>query len=116
MDWGSREGEKYDMWADLVSEIFCIHGRDYPFPGEANRSRVRFRPVLQSSGYKRPGFKVWGLFRQTSISSEFKIDFFSKYGMPENFAPVHADIKSKTNSGCQSKSKDERRDIPAPAR
>ena len=37
---------------------------------------VRFRPGLLSSGFKRPGFGVWGSNRPTSTSSGFKMDFF----------------------------------------
>ena len=39
-------------------------------------SRVRFRPGLLSSGFKRPGFGVQGSNRPTSTSSGFKMDFF----------------------------------------
>ena len=38
--------------------------------------RVRFRPGLLSSGFKRPGFGVRGSNRPTSTSSGFKMDFF----------------------------------------
>jgi hypothetical protein len=69
-------GDESDMRTRLVSETISIPGRDYHYPGEPNRSRVRFRPGLQSSGYKRQGFEVQGSFRQTSTSSGFRIDFF----------------------------------------
>jgi hypothetical protein len=69
-------GDESNMWTCLVSETISIPGRDYPYPGEPNRSRVQFRPGLQSSGYKRQGFEVQGSFRLTSTSSGFRIDFF----------------------------------------
>lgn len=40
--------------------------------------RVRFRPGLLSSGFKRPGFEVQGSNRLTSTSSGFKMDFFQQ--------------------------------------
>jgi hypothetical protein len=52
----TREEDEYDIRACPVSEIIGISGQDYPFPGEPNKSRVRFRPGLQSLGYKRHGF------------------------------------------------------------
>jgi hypothetical protein len=64
------------MRACLISEIISIPGGDYLYPGEPNRSKVQYRPGLQSSGYKRQGFEVQGSFRQTSTSSGFRIDFF----------------------------------------
>jgi hypothetical protein len=73
MDW---EGDESDMRIRLVSETISILGGDYPYPGEPNKSRVRFRPGLQSLGYKRQGFEVQGSFRQTSTSSRFRINFF----------------------------------------
>jgi hypothetical protein len=56
----SGEGDESDMQTLLVSETNNIPGRDYPNPSELNRSRLQFRPGLQSLGYKQQEFGVWG--------------------------------------------------------
>jgi hypothetical protein len=43
LGWGKRwigEGEESDLRTFLVNETIGILSRDYPFPGEPNRSKV----------------------------------------------------------------------------
>jgi hypothetical protein len=44
----------------------------------SNSFRIHFRPGLDNSGYKRPGFGVWGSFQWTTTNSGFEIVFFQK--------------------------------------
>jgi hypothetical protein len=47
------------MRAFLVSESIRIPGQEYLNPSEPNRSGIRFRSELQSSGYKQQRFKIY---------------------------------------------------------
>jgi hypothetical protein len=56
LGWGNRwigKGDETNMWALLVTKTIYIPSHDYPFPDEPNKSWVRYRPGLQSLGYKR---------------------------------------------------------------
>jgi hypothetical protein len=54
----SKEGDEYDIWVQIVSEVARYPVRDCSIPGVPNRSRVRNRPGIVSSGYRFPGLGV----------------------------------------------------------